>query len=118
MTADPHSAVNRTSRWDLPLTIQRADDAAQAAYCRKIAHRYAQAKSATLVILGPMNLYLWYDVLIGQADVVAGSFGRALLVLVPWLAATVTLWVSFHHRAQHFARLADHIMKSSTDGPQ
>lgn len=111
-------APDRSSRWDLPASIQRAADAAQAAYCRKIAHRYTQAKYATLVILGSANLYLWYDVLVGQGTIAGTSFTRSLLILVPWLAATLSLWVSFHHRAQHYLRLALHIEKSRADGPQ
>jgi hypothetical protein len=111
-------APDRTSRWDLPASIQRQADAAQAAYCRTLAHRYTQAKYVTLVILVPVNLYLWYDVLIGQGMFGGTSFSRSLLVLVPWLAATVGLWVSFHHRAQHYLSLAIHIEKSRGDGPQ
>ena len=65
-TPGKQKAVDRSSRWDLPASIQREADAAQAAYCRKVAHRYTQAKYVTLVILGPANLYLWYDVLVGQ----------------------------------------------------
>ena len=117
-TPGDRNAPDRSSRWDLPLSIQRAADAAQAAYCRKIAHRYTQAKYATLVILGLANLYLWYDVLVGRGTFGGTSFTRSLMILVPWLAATLGLWVSFHHRAQHYMKLAQHIEKSEADGTQ
>jgi hypothetical protein len=112
------NAPDRSSRWDLPVSIQREANAAQSAYCRKIAHRYTQAKYVTLVILGPANLYLWYDVLVGHGAFGGTSFTRSLLILVPWLAATLSLWVSFNHRAQHYLKLALHIEKSQADGPQ
>jgi len=110
--SDRHRAPDRTSRWDLPIVVQKSPDPVQSAYCRKIAHRYTQAKYASLGILGLVNLYLWYEVLIGEQTFGGGSFPRMVLVLLPWLAATIGFGVSFHQRADHFTRLANHIEKS------
>ena len=112
------TAVDKISRWDLPASVRRRSPAEQSEYCRKFAHRYGQAKYATLAILGSIDLYLLYDLLIGRNLMGGGSFARSLMVLIPWLAATIGLTVSFRHRAEHFSRLALHIDMSADDVPQ
>jgi hypothetical protein len=110
--------VDKISRWDLPPSVQRKPSAEQSEYCRRFAHRYGQAKYATLAIFGSIDLYLIYDLLIGKNLMGGGSFLRSIMVLIPWLAATIGLTVSFHHRAEHFSRLARHIDMSASNDPQ
>ena len=116
-TLPAQTQVDKISRWDLPASVQQKSPAAQTDYCRKFAHRYAQAKYATLAIFGSLDLYLLYDLLIGRNVMGGGSFIRSVMVIIPWLAATIGLTVSFHHRSEHFSRLARHIEMSSDDAP-
>jgi hypothetical protein len=82
-----------------------------------MAHRYMQAKYAVITILGLMNLYLWYDTLVSKAAPLgSGSFTYILIALLPWLAATVGLAVSFHNRSAYFSRLADHLDSLPDEG--
>ena len=106
----------KTTRWDLPAALLKEPAHAQSAHCRKMAHRYMQAKYAVIAVLGLMNLYLWYDALVAKTwPVGSGSFSYLVITLLPWLVATFGLALSFHNRSLYFTRLADHLDSAPDD---